>query len=97
MPDLDTPKEQADEVEDTRDKRTPRSPSEYLEAETLETKRMATARRSLEGRDGLEHGTILARPWVEQDRHGGYEMRESLFIRRSGMILLSLNTITYRK
>ena len=43
MPDLDAPKEQADEVEDTRDKRTPRSPSEYLEAETLETKRMATA------------------------------------------------------
>ena len=43
MPDLDAPKEQADEVEDTRDKRTPRSPSEYLEAETLETKRMAAA------------------------------------------------------
>ena len=43
MSDLDAPKEQADEVEDTRDKRTPRSPSEYLEAKTLETKRMATA------------------------------------------------------
>ena len=41
--DLDAPKDQAEEVEGTRGKRTPRSPSEHLEAKTHETKLMAAA------------------------------------------------------
>ena len=39
--DLDAPKDQAEEVEGTRGKRTPRSPSEHLEAKTHETKLMS--------------------------------------------------------
>ena len=41
--DLDAPKYQVEEVEDTSDRRTPRSPSEHLEAKTHETKLMAAA------------------------------------------------------
>ena len=41
--DLDAPKDHAEEVEGTRGKRTPRSPSEHLEAKTHETKLMAAA------------------------------------------------------
>ena len=39
--DLDAPKDQAEKVEGTRGKRTPRSPSEHLEAKTHETKLMS--------------------------------------------------------
>ena len=63
---------------------------------SLETERMAAAGawKATQTRVGQQvHRQLVG----EQDRHVGYEMRESLFIRRSGTILLSLNTITYRK